>query len=553
MSTGEAKLISLFDHAALQHRLRRIGILLLACDESGELITRPPRGRDWLADLVCQAPMFHHDLRRAAQWWMHQDTAEAVELIPGMWLAPTPLVSRRRITGYSVAVLFTGRFLESEQLQALCQSAQQDYQLCKRLLAQLPPASEADVTRLAQLVCFAHDDQTRLACDTQAMESVSQQLAESYEEISLLYTIIQSMTVVEQPERFVAIACEELLETLPYAWIGAVLADDTQRLKKLAGHFVFAGELSHPVDAVRETLKEILAQAQADAPLVFDAASEPERLEYAMLGQTALIHPINKDDTVVGLLVAGDKQGADTAASSVDMKLLGATASHTAIFLENAALYDDLNAMFLGTLEALTASIDAKDRYTCGHSQRVAHLTQRLARAVDLDDHTVSRMHIAGLVHDVGKIGVPERVLLKPGKLNDEEFDWIRKHPEIGYRILKDIPQLHDILPGVLYHHERYDGRGYPTGLAGENIPLIARLIALADSFDAMSSNRTYRSKLSRDDVLKEITRCAGTQFDPDIAPVFLKLDFSEFDRLVAEHQAQDLSTPIAPCREDAA
>ena len=165
------------------------------------------------------------------------------------------------------------------------------------------------------------------------------------------------------------------------------------------------------------------------------------------------------------------------------MKLLGATAAHMAIFLENAALYDDLNAMFLGTLEALTASIDAKDKYTSGHSRRVAHLTQKLARAIGLPENTISRMRIAGLVHDVGKIGVPEAVLCKPGKLTEEEFDLIRKHPEIGHRILKDIPQLKDILPGVLYHHERWDGRGYPHGLSQQQIPMVARLIALADSF----------------------------------------------------------------------
>jgi HD-GYP domain-containing protein (c-di-GMP phosphodiesterase class II) len=208
------------------------------------------------------------------------------------------------------------------------------------------------------------------------------------------------------------------------------------------------------------------------------------------------------------------------------------------IFLENAALYDDLNAMFLGTLEALTASIDAKDRYTCGHSRRVARLTQQLAEAIGLDEHTVSRCHIAGLVHDVGKIGVPEAVLLKPGKLNAEEFAWIRRHPEMGYRILKDIPQLSDVLPGVLYHHERWDGKGYPEGLCGEQVPLIARLIGLADSFDAMSSTRTYRSAMSRPQVLEEIGHCAGAQFDPDLAAAFVRLDFAEFDRMVREHQA---------------
>jgi HD-GYP domain-containing protein (c-di-GMP phosphodiesterase class II) len=196
--------------------------------------------------------------------------------------------------------------------------------------------------------------------------------------------------------------------------------------------------------------------------------------------------------------------------------------------------------MFLGTLEALTASIDAKDRYTCGHSERVAHLTRALAETLGQDEATLKRMHIAGLVHDVGKIGVPESVLLKPGRLTEEEFAWIRLHPEMGFRILKDIPQLNDVLPGVLHHHERWDGRGYPHGLAGEDIPLIARLIALADSFDAMSSSRTYRKAMSRSTVLEEIRRNAGTQFDPDLVPAFVSLNFSEYDRLVREHSATD-------------
>src|SRR4029453_15242706 len=175
---------------------------------------------------------------------------------------------------------------------------------------------------------------------------------------------------------------------------------------------------------------------------VLEPTKNPDHAEFAALGATVIAHPVTSDGEVLGVLIAGEKQGPDTTASSRAPKLLGATGVHLAIFLENASLYDDLNAMFLGTLEALTASIDAKDRYTCGHSRRVAHLTQQLAEAIGLDEHTVSRCHIAGLVHDVGKIGVPEAVLLKPGKLTADEYGWIRKHPEMGYRILKDIPQL---------------------------------------------------------------------------------------------------------------
>jgi HD-GYP domain-containing protein (c-di-GMP phosphodiesterase class II) len=140
------------------------------------------------------------------------------------------------------------------------------------------------------------------------------------------------------------------------------------------------------------------------------------------------------------------------------------------------------------------------------------------------------------VVHDVGKIGVPEAVICKQGRLTDEEFAMIKKHPEIGYHILKDLAPLRDVLPGVLHHHERYDGKGYPHGLAGENIPLIARVLAVADTFDAMSSTRSYRPALPRERVLAEFEKCAGTQFDPIVAKAMLTIDLTEYDRLVAEH-----------------
>jgi HD-GYP domain-containing protein (c-di-GMP phosphodiesterase class II) len=288
-----------------------------------------------------------------------------------------------------------------------------------------------------------------------------------------------------------------------------------------------------------------------NAPTVIEPHRNPEYAAFASLGRTLLVHPVTVAGKIIGVYVAGDKRGPDPAASNTDMKLLGAAATHTAIFLENAALYDDLNSMFIGTLYALTASIDAKDRYTCGHSRRVAHLTRQLAEAIGLDEYTVERMHIAGLVHDVGKIGVPESVLLKPGRLTESEFEWIRQHPDIGYRILKDIPQLRDILPGVLHHHESWNGKGYPTGLKGEEIPLVARLICLADAFDAMSSTRTYRSAMGRKEVLAEIARCAGVQFDPALASLFVTLNFDVYDQMVIDHRAADTAPTLV--RETAA
>jgi HD-GYP domain-containing protein (c-di-GMP phosphodiesterase class II) len=146
---------------------------------------------------------------------------------------------------------------------------------------------------------------------------------------------------------------------------------------------------------------------------------------------------------------------------------------------------------------------------------------------------------MAGLLHDVGKIGVPEAVLQKTGRLTAEEFEQMKKHPGVGARILADIKQVEDIIPGVLHHHERFDGKGYPAGLSGQNIPLMGRIICLADCFDAMTSNRTYRRALPLEVALSEIRRCSGTQFDPSLAEAFLRINIATFRELLTDHQSQ--------------
>jgi HD-GYP domain-containing protein (c-di-GMP phosphodiesterase class II) len=169
-----------------------------------------------------------------------------------------------------------------------------------------------------------------------------------------------------------------------------------------------------------------------------------------------------------------------------------------------------------------------------------------LARKIGLPEEQCERVYLSGLLHDVGKIGVPEGVLTKPGRLTDAEFDAIKKHPAIGAQILGNIKQLQDIIPGVLYHHERWDGRGYPNQLAGEDIPLMGRIICVADSFDAMSSTRTYRPALPLETVLAEIQRCAGQQFDAALAKVFVALDFRGYLKAV-EEQVASLNTIEPP------
>lgn len=185
---------------------------------------------------------------------------------------------------------------------------------------------------------------------------------------------------------------------------------------------------------------------------------------------------------------------------------------------------EKLDKMNTNIIRALAYSIDAKDRYTSGHSQRVAEYSCNIAKMMGKSEEEQKIIYYAGLLHDVGKIRVPEEVINKPGKLTDEEFDQIRAHPVSGYHILKDIYEDERIADGVKYHHERYDGKGYPNGLKGENIPEIARIIGVADAYDAMASNRSYRDALSQEVVRSEIEQGRGCQFDSKIADIMLNM-----------------------------
>ncbi len=182
------------------------------------------------------------------------------------------------------------------------------------------------------------------------------------------------------------------------------------------------------------------------------------------------------------------------------------------------------NVIINESIETFTGFIDAKDPYTNGHSKRVAQYTQLIAKEMGYDGEDLDRIYYVALLHDCGKIGVPDKILGKPARLTDEEFEIIKSHTVRGGEILSRFKSLENVGEGALYHHERYDGTGYPEGKAGEDIPLIARMICVADSFDAMNSNRVYRKKLTKDYIINEIEANKGKQFDPKIADVMLGL-----------------------------
>lgn len=370
----------------------------------------------------------------------------------------------------------------------------------------------------------------------QETEGFTKQLTGAFETIDLLYSLGRAMKAPFSPAEFLTSVCARARATLCFNWVAVCFGDSVRTPVSLHKLLVADGDL--PVD--RAAFRPALASAMQDADTTCKLHTDLPALA-SKTNPQVITQPLLCKGHQIGVLVAGDKFGEDPMVTSYDTQLIEACAGFLSTFVENVALYDEQQELFVGTLHALTAAIDAKDRYTRGHSERVALLSRMLAQAAGMPESQCERIRIAGLVHDVGKIGVPEATLLKPGRLTDVEFEQIKKHPEVGFEILHQVRLLSDVLPGVLHHHERYDGKGYPYGLSGTDIPFMARIIAVADTFDAMSSDRAYRAKMPRQKVLEEISRSAGSQLDPRIAALMQKLSLTEYDALAARHAAAEL------------
>ena len=192
--------------------------------------------------------------------------------------------------------------------------------------------------------------------------------------------------------------------------------------------------------------------------------------------------------------------------------------------IDNQSLALDLKDLFSGTISAITEALDAKDHYTFGRSKRVTYYALKTGEALGLSDTELSELELAGLLHDIGMIGVPESILNKPGNLAPEEYDEIKKHVMTGVKILEDIKQLRSVIRIVGLHHERYDGKGYPYKLTGDDIPIEAQIIAISDAYDGMTSDRAYRKGLHHEYAAEEIKKASGTQFCPKVAEAFLKI-----------------------------
>ena len=404
---------------------------------------------------------------------------------------------------------------------------------------------------LSEMLALLVENFRLVAASEEQLEKVSTELAHVYEELVLLHKLSINMKVTEADAAFLQMACDSLTEIVNVEGIAILLeknVDGEKQLSLAAGSGLI--DLDEQMTTVlhNRLIKEInsgrdaLLDSDIDSPFKYDwPAAIKNIIAVPLFGKGKngqLSETVGEDVRIIGIMVAInriDKPDFD----STDVKLFNSVANGCAVFVENGRLFRDLKELFIGSLKALTSSIDAKDQYTRGHSERVAFIARWIAAKLIeenfLKEDQIHRVYLAGLLHDIGKMGIDETVLRKKDKLTEQEFEQIKVHPSVGAGILSGIKQMADIVPGVLYHHERVDGKGYPQGLTSAQIPLIGKIIGLADCFDAMTSKRTYRNAMSVEQAVAEIEKGLGTQFDEKVGKAFIHSDIYQLWDILQE------------------
>jgi putative nucleotidyltransferase with HDIG domain len=266
--------------------------------------------------------------------------------------------------------------------------------------------------------------------------------------------------------------------------------------------------------------------AQNGKPLIINAPQKDSRFFKGMDEKTEfrtrniICVPVKVKEKAIGVLEAMNKDGGGF--DEEDLSLFVSLSDQVAIALDNARLHQELEEMFFQTAESLSEAIEKRDPYTGGHTQRVTAYSMATAKHLPLDPVEMKWLKISSVLHDIGKIGIDDQILRKPERLNAEEFNEIKRHTSIGAEIIDHIKQLRNIIPGIKYHHEQVDGTGYPDGLRGDRIPMIAKIVSVADTFDAMTTDRPYRRALGKEMAINELKRCSGTQFDQKVVAAFV-------------------------------
>ncbi|MFH5802486.1 HD-GYP domain-containing protein [Alienimonas sp. DA493] len=364
------------------------------------------------------------------------------------------------------------------------------------------------VARLLTLSGMQVAAERRADVQRASLEDLTEQLSRCYEELALYHRLTGLMQVTRDPAAF-ARECVTQTRSSTGVDAAAILLSGGEGSELLCDGVPLFNEVKiERVTRAAETHDWV-------RPLVLNGPSCTVRG-----ASSVAFAPVRQGSTHYGWIACGNGEDGEEL-GSVEGSLLQVVATVLATHLHNQSLFREKEQMMLEFVLGLVQTLDARDRYTRGHSERVAVVAHRLARQLGLQPAELDNIYLSGLLHDIGKVGIDDGVLRKPGKLTDEEFAQIKRHPVIGYDILVGISGLSEILPGVRSHHENYDGTGYPDRLAGSDIPHMARIMAVADAYDAMGSDRPYRDGMPVERIEKIFREGRGTQWDPEVMDAY--------------------------------
>jgi len=334
---------------------------------------------------------------------------------------------------------------------------------------------------------------------------MADELISAYEQLGIVFEVTRNLPAVKTEVEVLQLFLGSLRRTFGGCTIVSATRDAGQC-------WVCDGE----VDLPRDWLEAMLEQASQSSTVSVETPSLEGTGTYA----ETLLAPICAGEYQFGMIVLARQNDAQPFRAS-DMLIIESLANFCGDLIRTHRLAREMSELSVQMVRALVNAVDQKDEYTSGHSLRVAHFATKLGRALSLRGKELQMLQWGALLHDVGKIGIRDAVLNKPGRLTPEEFDHIKEHPVRSYKVVRAVPQLADALDGILYHHEHYDGGGYPEGLAGECIPRHARIIQIADIFDALTSNRSYRKAYTWWEALEILAKEAGRTVDPNLLPIF--------------------------------
>lgn len=360
---------------------------------------------------------------------------------------------------------------------------------------------------------------------TETLEAQSKDLEHRVSELVTLYKTGLSITATLEIEKLLNLVLENAAGVLPVSRGSIMLLN--KRNDTLVVKAVY-GMSRRAINRTKIPLGSGIAGKVAStgrAVLIIDHNDNNEYGEYLKDEEavSAVIVPLKSGEKVFGAIsLIGDPKKSPLTRG--DRRLLETIAAQAAIAIQNAMLFDEIHVMYVSTVRALAELIDARDHYTHGHSERVANYSVAIAKEMNLPSNKIDAIETAAFLHDIGKIGIPDEVLLKAGKLSPEEEFLMKTHPQIGANILRPIRFPWEVIPLVYQNHEKFDGNGYPERIAGTDIDIGARIITVADAYEAMISERSYRPALSLRKAVKELKACSGTQFDPEVVDAFLKV-----------------------------